>query len=263
MATAQLGSFIADAPPGELNAVIEDLDLITGYDCSKRLSKEVAQYHMEQFQVVSLNGSNALISKFNCIDEEIEGTSKYYDSVQELEFEYDNNSAAARPGQTHSVSATIKDLNAQLETYVSQHFPSHSAFGAYEQPDGSIAVVIADNKYSPSNFWSGRWRSVYTFLPNQDKAKAVIQLDMHYYEDGNVRVKGENEFEIPVSNVSSLVTQISKAETLYQTNVNRTFVGLNEGQFKSLRRQLPVTRSKMMWGKAIGNYRLGKDLAKE
>lgn len=263
MSTQQLESFIADAPPGELNAVIEDLDLITGFDCSKKLSKEIAQYHMEQLQVVSLNGRNALVSKYNCIEQESQGVAKFYDSVQELEFEYENKSPTATAGQPKQVSQAIQELNAKLKVYVSQHFPSHCAYGAYEQEDGSTVIVIVDNKYSPSNFWSGRWRSIYTIAPGSSSAQAEIYLDMHYYEDGNVRVKGANAFEIPVSNVGDIVTQISKAETLYQTNVNRTFVGLNEGQFKSLRRQLPVTRSKMMWGKAIGNYRLGKDLARE
>lgn len=57
-----------------------------------------------------------------------------------------------------------------------------------------------------------------------------------------------------------LVAKIAAAEAKYQEEVNHSFVGLNEGPFKALRRQLPVTRSKMNWGKAMGNYRLGKGM---
>ena len=40
-----------------------------------------------------------------------------------------------------------------------------------------------------------------------------------------------------------------------QEDLNRAFVSLSEGSFKSLRRQLPVTRQRVEWEK-IGGYRV-------
>lgn len=84
---------------------------------------------------------------------------------------------------------------------------------------------------------------------------------MHYFEDGNVRLKTRKEVGIVDAKEPLLViNKIAMAESKYQEGVNLAFIGLNEGSFKALRRQLPVTRSKMNWGKSIGNYRLGKGM---
>ncbi len=49
--------------------------------------------------------------------------------------------------------------------------------------------------------------------------------------------------------------QIAQAEGRYQEELNRAFGNLNEGAFKGLRRQLPVTRQKVEWEK-IGGYKV-------
>lgn len=58
---------------------------------------------------------------------------------------------------------------------------------------------------------------------------------------------------------NGIVREISTAEKKYQEEVNRAFTGLSEGAFKSLRRQLPVTRQKIEWEK-VTTYRLGQDI---
>ena len=74
-----------------------------------------------------------------------------------------------------------------------------------------------------------------------------MHVDVHYYEDGNVRLTATKE----LSNLNSASTapealrQIALAEKSYQTELNRGLAGLSEGAFKGLRRQLPVTRQKV------------------
>lgn len=69
----------------------------------------------------------------------------------------------------------------------------------------------------------------------------------------------------PISNVSisssgstasEVIKQIAATEKQYQEELNRGFTALSEGSFKSLRRQLPVTRQKVEWEK-VGGYRVG------
>ena len=60
----------------------------------------------------------------------------------------------------------------------------------------------------------------------------------------------------------AIVRRIAGIEKQYQEEVNRGFVGMNEGGFRGLRRQLPVTRMKMEWEKVRG-YGLGGDLKGE
>lgn len=52
---------------------------------------------------------------------------------------------------------------------------------------------------------------------------------------------------------------MSKLEKNYQEEVNRALVGMNEGAFRGLRRQLPVTRQRIEWEKVRG-YSLSDNL---
>ncbi len=49
-----------------------------------------------------------------------------------------------------------------------------------------FAIQIVANKYNPSNYWAGRWRSEYTVDLNFNTLQGQILVNVHYYEQGNV-----------------------------------------------------------------------------
>ena len=102
---------------------------------------------------------------------------------------------------------------------------------------------------------------MYTFDPSSSSLTGTLYVHVHYYEDGNVALTTKKQVSIPVSSssASSVVQKIAAAEKQYQEDLNKEFVRLNEQSFKSLRRQLPVTRQKVEWEKVAG-YKLGSDL---
>ena len=61
------------------------------------------------------------------------------------------------------------------------------------------------------------------------------------------------------SSAAEVVKQIAGAERAYQEELNRGFQALSEGVFKSLRRQLPVTRQRVEWERVLG-YKVGKEI---
>lgn len=88
---------------------------------------------------------------------------------------------------------------------------------------------------------------------------------MHYYEDGNVALTTAKKIQsvaVDGNDGASIVRKVAAIEKQYQEEVNRTLVALSETSFKSLRRQLPVTRQKVEWEKIRG-YGLGGDLRGE
>lgn len=123
--------------------------------------------------------------------------------------------------------------------------------------DSVVAIVLVANKYSPQNFWNGRWRSTYLLNPSSNSLQGTIKVDVHYYEDGNVRMSTSKKVEISsgAGSADAVVREIAKAENKYQEELNRAFTTLAEGSFKGLRRQLPVTRQRVEWEK-IGGYRV-------
>ena len=84
-------------------------------------------------------------------------------------------------------------------------------------------------------------------------------MDVHYYEDGNVRLNTSKTIPGTPLSVSTtgpeVMKHIAQIEKKYQEDLNKAFTSLSEGSFKSLRRQLPVTRQKVEWDK-VGGYRV-------
>lgn len=108
---------------------------------------------------------------------------------------------------------------------------------------------------------NGRWRSLYIFSPSESSLSGTIKVDVHYYEDGNVRLLTTKPISSSVSSASasSILREIAVSEKKYQEEINKGFNNLSEGAFKGLRRQLPITRQKIEWDKIAG-YRLGQDI---
>ncbi|GMF78612.1 unnamed protein product [[Candida] boidinii] len=99
-------------------------------------------------------------------------------------------------------------------------------------------------------------------VPDQD-SQLMMKLRVYQVQlnHGNVILKtGKkiNSISISIKDVSSKIKEI---EDEFEFSVVNKFTRLNEDLFKNLRRQLPINRSRVQWGKAIGNYKLGQDVA--
>jgi capping protein (actin filament) muscle Z-line, alpha len=135
-----------------------------------------------------------------------------------------------------------------LKSHASEHYPSSSTGVFPTENDSKIAIITVASKYSPNNYWNGRWRSFYLYDPSSGSVTGQISVDVHYYEDGNVRLLTNKDVSISGgSSAADVVKSIALAERKYQEELNRGFTGLSEGAFKGLRRNLPVSRSKMAW----------------
>ncbi|KAK4063177.1 hypothetical protein Trihar35433_8972 [Trichoderma harzianum] len=256
-----VSSFVQGAPPGELADVVADIKALTASEPNivDELAPAFERYNEEQFITLKLPGSSqpVLISPHNSL-----GGGRYYDVESSSSFEVDHKASAVQSyvlegSQADLVKSTLKSLGG----YVKEHFPN-AALGAYPvESDSKVAVVVVANKYSPNNFWNGRWRSVYTFDPSSGNLEGTIMVDVHYYEDGNVRLLTNKAVSasIPSGTGAGIVKEIASIEKKYQEDLNRSFVSLSEGAFKGLRRQLPVTRQKIEWDRVTG-YRLGQDI---
>ncbi|KAL1890536.1 F-actin-capping protein subunit alpha [Sporothrix stenoceras] len=262
-----VSSFVEGAPPGELASVIADIESLTlgKPKLFDNLSPAFAKYNEEQFATVQLPGSAsgsqpAIVSADSRVDPSDD--SRYYDPSSATSFSFDHRTQKASAAQSHSVdndlaSSTLKSL----ATYVKDHY-ERPAFGVYPiDNDSKIAILIVSNKYSPQNFWNGRWRSRYVYDPSSGSLEGNIRVDVHYYEDGNVRLLTDKPQSATVSggSGSALAREIASLEKAYQEELNKKFLSLSEGAFKGLRRQLPVTRQKIEWDK-VASYRLGQDI---
>ncbi|THX61420.1 F-actin-capping protein subunit alpha [Aureobasidium pullulans] len=279
MSSTQIASsFVEDAPPGEVSRshvpvcdaqttpphprsrTALDIKALTPSESGliSNISPAITKYHETQFSTVKLPGSSGsvLVSPYNSL-----GNNRYYDSAKNTAFDFDPVEQKASNAQSHSLDSQnadlIQKLHKALRTHADEHYPAATVGVFPAENDTKVALVLVSNKYSPNNFWNGRWRAHYLFSPSNSSLSGAINIDVHYYEDGNVRLQTSKP--VSISNASDAVREIAKIEKSYQTEVNQAFTKLNEGAFKGLRRQLPVTRQKVEWEK-ISGYRLGQDI---
>ncbi|KAI6249147.1 F-actin-capping protein subunit alpha [Erysiphe necator] len=261
---AAISAFVEGAPPGELANVITDIEALTidNPSATSELGSAFRKYNEEQFATVKLPGSSnhVIVSSHNSL-----GDDRYYDVGSSSCFAFDHTTQKASNVQSYALESTnldlIKSFLKNLAPYIEEHYPDAS-FGVYPiQDDTEIAIAIVANKYSPKNLWNGRWRSLYKFSPSSLTLNGYIKVDVHYYENGNVRLLTTKPISRSLSSSTgaAVVREISSLEKKYQEDLNESFYNLSEGAFKGLRRQLPVTRQKVEWDKIAG-YRLGHDI---
>ncbi|EGD99196.1 F-actin capping protein alpha subunit [Trichophyton tonsurans CBS 112818] len=259
-------SFVEGAPPGELKDVVADIKALTSSsNLIPSLEPAFRKYNETQLATVKLPGGSreVIVSSYNKLED-----GRYFDVESQTSFDFDHVSQTASNPRSYVLESQNADLIKSylklLSSHASEHYPN-SSYGVYpSQDDSSIAILLVANKYSPNNFWNGRYRAIYNVpVSSGGTITGTIHVDVHYYEDGNISLNNKKPVSISIPSASPADTafkRIVTTEREHQEELNDAFNRLSEGAFKGLRRQLPITRQKVEWEK-IGAYRLGKDIS--
>lgn len=259
-----ISEIIFDSPVGEIQDVYKSLVTIVGENAKDTILDVIQQYNIKNNIPIDVDGNKVILSEHNK-----NGASRYFDPINAVSFTVDHLNRKGldiEPFDTISLTDEHKKIYDQLLKYTNDTCPGDAVLALYPIVDeGSneeikkIEIIINSAKYNPSNFWNGDWRSKYIFDLESKEINGRIAVKIHYYEDGNVNFSSNKD--ISQDNVSDVLKAISETEKEFEKSLDVSFTELNEKQFKALRRRLPITRSKVNWGKAIGNYRLGRDAA--
>jgi len=268
-------SFIKDAPPGEFNEVFNDVRILLNND---RLLKEeasgaFAEYNIEQFTPCKITGAEdlVLITKHGKIN-----GSQFYDPSSKQQFHYDHLRKEANEVEPYSAEEGSEGWRVAVDEAVRKYLKNHYSRGAmsvYGVTSGSeitLTVCIEDHQFQPQNFWNGRWRSEWSVVFDKTTlgtaaVKGHCKLQVHYYEDGNVQlvsnkdIEKEVNFTDPTSLAEELAKVVEAAESEYQRAIAENYQMMSDTTFKALRRQLPITRTKIDWNKIV-SYRVGYEL---
>lgn len=266
-------SLIQSAPPAELKQVSQSLSSLTK-GTSTSSTNSLIQDSIEQYaqeNIISID--NIIISKYN----KDENSSKYIDYVNNKLFNVDwQNQKIIDVESYHDNNnkrgSNYDELIQKLSQYGDDYYPSNFAFTVIPESEDQLRVIIIGQRANHDNFYTGQWKPNY--LITEQGIKGNIDLDIHYFEDGNVRLKFNESINSSnnnnnsstlqsgnlINNASKIVNFINEQENAIMVKIIEQFNNLNQKSFKNLRRLLPVTRSKINWGSAIGNYRLGSDV---
>ncbi|ESK83084.1 capping protein (actin filament) muscle z- alpha 2 [Moniliophthora roreri MCA 2997] len=271
--------FLLQSPPGEINDVLNDVRNIISDDDSLQegVLPALREYNLEQFITVDVPGTEhqSVISEAARIPGSEDGEERWLDPRSRTTFAFNHLTLEASDPQPFEPEENAEPLRSTLEkatiTYLTAHFHDGvcSVFAAKDSANKFTIQVVA-NKYNPSNYWSGRWRSEYIVSLDDNTIQGRILVNVHYYEQGNVQLSTTHTVSIPLTSAtatsppnnaaSKILALIESEEGKYQTSLNDTYHEMSEKTFKSLRRALPMTRQKLDWDKVLG-YKLGAELS--
>jgi len=265
--------FLLHAPPGEFNEVFNDVRVLLNNDnlLKSGASSAFSQYNKDQLTPVKIEGSDllGLVTDHNDL-----GGGRFADPRSNQTFKYDHLRKEATDVQPLNSDSSVEALRAAIEKEVTEYTLNHyphgvSATFSKETEEGKVIVsCVEDHQFQPKNYWNGRWRSQWTVVlsGNQAQVRGVLKVQVHYYEDGNVQLVSSKEVKETISVLDSetetakeLVNLMKETETEYQTAISENYQTMSDTTFKALRRQLPVTRTKIDWNKITG-YSIGKEL---
>eukprot|EP01092_Planopodium_desertum_P006057 TRINITY_DN2499_c0_g2_i1.p1 TRINITY_DN2499_c0_g2~~TRINITY_DN2499_c0_g2_i1.p1 ORF type:complete len:291 (-),score=69.94 TRINITY_DN2499_c0_g2_i1:96-968(-) len=262
--------FMLAAPPGEFMEVVTDIRGLLSDESiiNDAVPSTFREYNTEQMlQVKSPTGdSQLLITKYGEVSD-----TEYLDPLNKIVVTFDHVTqevTGSRP-IAGELDADVEPYRVALEAQAVKYAADFYLYGSaavysQKEDDGqyTLIVCISSSKFEPHNFWTGRWRAIWTatFAAGAKSVdlNGLIKVNVHYYEDGNVQLSTECNKSMSVAGAGdaaatakAIIDSINKSEAAYQTAVVTNYKTMGETSFKALRRPLPITKTRIDWTKIL------------
>jgi len=203
--------FILSAPNGEVDDIIADVKTLMGSGSMLSddvLLKLLKEYNTEQYVFAPLeSGNNLPCSKFGA------SGSKFLDPSTGMTYTFDHvrrNWSDEKSAGSVSIDTPASGHRAAIEKALKKYMESfyvnakEYATAVYDNRDDTITVVISAKKVNLVNYWSGGWKGTYVINLKKNKFHGHINVNVHYFEEGNVQLNTNIEHEQDIKGAVSL-----------------------------------------------------------
>lgn len=153
-------------------------------------------------------------------------------------------------------------LEAAAKAYLGDFYAKDKAYAAvFGDDNGQLTLCISATNSRLRAYFSGAWRSTYTInvsRPAQAELTGSVANISHSFEDGSAAITGDykrtEKVEVsadPDATAAAAVSAIEAMESAFQRNLDDMYVSLHADTFKSLRRVLPISRTKLNWDTTV------------
>lgn len=253
---------VADTAAETAQVVTEVLDQET-VETARAEEAEAAQTEDAPAAGAAQEGSVAVERAAEVADTELQAPGAERTEA-EPEAQDDDKMDLASPAPAVSSTATDETTVAVAEAEEMDQKPREDEKTApvKPRPSNRFGLYFVGHKYSPNNYWTGRWRSTYSLDQVTGVLEGTAQVNIHYYEQGNVQLSTTFKSTSTLGATPSpeaVIASIKSSESAFQRQLGETYSELADASFRGLRRALPKTRSKLDWDRAVG-YKLGREL---
>ncbi|XP_062990631.1 F-actin-capping protein subunit alpha-3 [Elgaria multicarinata webbii] len=255
-------NLLLQAPPGEFLNVFEDLCvLVCNYHLMRYEAAPVCANHSRNnFTAVSIRGNHALVTRFNHL-----GGNRFFDPQIKLSFRFDHLTKRVdklllyRCIRKDNAELWRETLNVTLESYMKRHFPSGSCCVYRKTLKRSPFFVVCIESHQYQKFWNGLWKSEWTiaFAPPITQILGKINLQIHYFKKANLHWTASKvaKDSIHLINRTQFAMDFEKLieaeDNIFQIGLMESLQVLSNNIWRTLRRQLPVTRTVIRWEKLL------------
>eukprot|EP00326_Haptolina_ericina_P014157 CAMPEP_0181206190 /NCGR_PEP_ID=MMETSP1096-20121128/20901_1 /TAXON_ID=156174 ORGANISM="Chrysochromulina ericina, Strain CCMP281" /NCGR_SAMPLE_ID=MMETSP1096 /ASSEMBLY_ACC=CAM_ASM_000453 /LENGTH=290 /DNA_ID=CAMNT_0023297069 /DNA_START=96 /DNA_END=968 /DNA_ORIENTATION=- len=259
------GNFVKMSPPAQQLKVVEDVRTLIGPDLLSSATEErmLLELNKSQFGAVTLpSGGQVLITPHGELpDGFIDPTSK---PPQLLAVNHSKLTCTAKPlsgphlSELQAVAKYRDPIDAAMRAHASEWLPSAvvTTYGS-SSPGVKITCCVAALASDLANYSAGRWWGEWTLTTGGGGVGLLvgqIKCNIHYFEDGNVQLEdtGKYQCELPMGdNIGeAFAKKVMEYEQEWTTKMEDIYRTLSEEVLQSLRRRLPITRTKFDWEKA-------------
>ncbi|EGC36153.1 hypothetical protein DICPUDRAFT_97675 [Dictyostelium purpureum] len=265
-------NFLLNAPPCEFMEVVSDVRALLPNESllNATAADTFREYNTTQMISVSTSKGQTLITKEGEVS-----ANEYLDpkNKQVVSFDHIKQAVTGERSASGEIEQDIESIRSAFEEeavkYCNEFYPNGvcAVYGNKVSEGTRITICISAALYNPNNYYSGRWRSTWvcTIAGSNVTSNGKIQINVHYYEDGNVQLNTITQKSCTSaagdakSTAVNALKAIGKVELNLHSSIDTSYSTMGDTTFKALRRALPINRSKINWQKVRG-FKVGAEL---